>query len=425
LWIETDTEDIYCYTGTTWVLISGIGTTVPDHDHDGDAGDGGRILLLSDDATKAPSVEVTAGGDIYLRLGDNAGANKVYIVNSDGATGADIDSDWYAQFGGGLNIKGATAGFQVDEFGNVVLRGNIGARLYIDISGNEDFIFEADKFRLKPSSVMELDGAGCKVDLNGVDGALVFDADGDTTISAPTDDEIDIEVGGSDIAEWKAGGLYGASGMDVYPEGDGGGLFQRNVDHWVVPNDHFNAFSGWTWATNGVFDGAPSSVDIASFLSLVTLVNDNIAEDHFAYKSGEATSIFCRLSKGINSYVGIRLDDGDDSDYIELRLVDSATVGFFRIDFVTNTGGAGPVTTTAVDNLSAAFYVIRLARSTGANWAVFSFYVKDTPIPLSTGAALGSLNWTPTRYGFIFGQRLVASSADRAGLIDWISYTTV
>lgn len=37
------------------------------------------------------------------------------------------------------------------------------------------------------------------VDLDGLADALVLDADADTTISSPTDDQIDIEIGGSDI----------------------------------------------------------------------------------------------------------------------------------------------------------------------------------------------------------------------------------
>jgi hypothetical protein len=36
------------------------------------------------------------------------------------------------------------------------------------------------------------------VDLNGTADALILDSDGDTTISSPTDDQIDIEVGGAD-----------------------------------------------------------------------------------------------------------------------------------------------------------------------------------------------------------------------------------
>jgi hypothetical protein len=41
-------------------------------------------------------------------------------------------------------------------------------------------------------------GALEAVDLNGIADALVIDADGDTTISSPTDDQIDIEINGAD-----------------------------------------------------------------------------------------------------------------------------------------------------------------------------------------------------------------------------------
>jgi hypothetical protein len=37
------------------------------------------------------------------------------------------------------------------------------------------------------------------IDLNGEADSLVLDADGDTSLSAPTDDQIDVEVGGSDV----------------------------------------------------------------------------------------------------------------------------------------------------------------------------------------------------------------------------------
>src|SRR3990167_6624513 len=43
--------------------------------------------------------------------------------------------------------------------------------------------------------VMMLNGT---VDVNGVADAIILDADGDTTISSPTDDQVDIEVAGAD-----------------------------------------------------------------------------------------------------------------------------------------------------------------------------------------------------------------------------------
>lgn len=51
-----------------------------------------------------------------------------------------------------------------------------------------------------------LSGTGSQIDLAGIADSLVLDADSDTTISAPTDDQIDIEVGGADIMTIKATG---------------------------------------------------------------------------------------------------------------------------------------------------------------------------------------------------------------------------
>ncbi len=45
-----------------------------------------------------------------------------------------------------------------------------------------------------------LSGTEGVIDLGGVADSLVLDADGDTTISAPTDDQLDVEVGGTDLA---------------------------------------------------------------------------------------------------------------------------------------------------------------------------------------------------------------------------------
>ena len=52
-------------------------------------------------------------------------------------------------------------------------------------------------------------GSGETVDLQGQADAMVLDADADTTISSPTDDQIDIEVGGSDVATITSTGWNG------------------------------------------------------------------------------------------------------------------------------------------------------------------------------------------------------------------------
>lgn len=53
------------------------------------------------------------------------------------------------------------------------------------------------------------------VDLNGNADALVLDADQDTTISAPTDDQIDIEISGADDFRFTANTFTALSGSSI------------------------------------------------------------------------------------------------------------------------------------------------------------------------------------------------------------------
>jgi hypothetical protein len=50
-------------------------------------------------------------------------------------------------------------------------------------------------------------GGAAELDLNGASDKLVLDADGDTTISADTDDQIDFKAGGTDVMSMTATGL--------------------------------------------------------------------------------------------------------------------------------------------------------------------------------------------------------------------------
>ena len=59
-------------------------------------------------------------------------------------------------------------------------------------------------------------GAGQTADLNGVVDGLVLDADGDTSISADTDDQVNIEVGGNDTVYINSVGI-GVKTVPIYP----------------------------------------------------------------------------------------------------------------------------------------------------------------------------------------------------------------
>ena len=58
-------------------------------------------------------------------------------------------------------------------------------------------------------------GGASELDLNGASDKLVLDADGDTTISADTDDQIDIKIGGADDFAFKANNFEVQSGSTI------------------------------------------------------------------------------------------------------------------------------------------------------------------------------------------------------------------
>lgn len=66
----------------------------------------------------------------------------------------------------------------------------------VKIANAEDFIFKANSLEVQ---------TGSNIDMNGTE--LILDADGDTSITSDTDDQVDIKVGGSDKVTMTTTGL--------------------------------------------------------------------------------------------------------------------------------------------------------------------------------------------------------------------------
>jgi len=228
-----------------------------------------------------------------------------------------------------------------------------------------------------------------------------------------------IREGGAALAEAvriDGGGIDLVSGKDVYPEGDGGGLFQRAPNHWRTPTDHFNSDPNYTWAAYAHFDDAPSTEDFATFPSIY-LVQDNTADDdHYGYAAGSA-GIYCRLTKGPSCEAGIRIQDHDDDneDYAELKLIDGTTAGTFALYYAADVGGGAFVDGTLIDNMPAAFYLIRLMKS-GNN--IYCYIAMDSPYPLLV-TTIGGMTWTMARAGILYSQG-AATGGTRVGLYDFV-----
>lgn len=85
------------------------------------------------------------------------------------------------------------AEFILDADADTSITADTDDQIDIRISGADDFAFKANKFEVQ---------TGSNIDMNGTE--FILDADGDTSITADTDDQIDFKVGGSDTLVLKA-----------------------------------------------------------------------------------------------------------------------------------------------------------------------------------------------------------------------------
>ena len=170
-----------------------------DHAHDitSSSSPGAAASILASGA----SGELTLGGLLTLNGGallgagqtiDLNGVDDALVLDADGDTTISSVLDDYIIFdiGGAAVLQASADGLTVtDDYW--IGRGGSAGRLIFDSTPTPDEIRLADAV----------------LDLAGIADALVLDSDGDTSISAPTDDQVDIECGGSDILVVNASGI--------------------------------------------------------------------------------------------------------------------------------------------------------------------------------------------------------------------------
>lgn len=114
-----------------------------------------------------------------------------------------------------VDVNGTADALILDADADTTISAPTDDQIDVEIAGADDFVFVANIFRALSGSVLEsntinettagsgvtIDGVLVKdttIDVNGTADAVILDADADTTISAPTDDQIDFEVAGAD-----------------------------------------------------------------------------------------------------------------------------------------------------------------------------------------------------------------------------------
>ena len=144
------------------------------------------------------------------------------IVNSGTATGFNA--------AGAFDLNGAV--LTVDADADTTITADTDDQIDIAIAGADDFKITANTFTalsgstIAANTIAETTGASgvtidgvllkdTTVDINGTADGIILDTDGDTTISSPTDDQIDIEIAGADDFTFTANTFTAASGSTI------------------------------------------------------------------------------------------------------------------------------------------------------------------------------------------------------------------
>jgi hypothetical protein len=169
------------------------------------------------------------GSNVTFSLGTQVGSPAQLLVSHDGviqkpgtdytlATGGTQITFSTAPASGAsifiVEISGAVGGpldsdlngteLILDADGDTSITADTDDQIDIKIAGADDFAFKANKFEVQ---------TGSNVDMNGTE--LILDADGDTSITADTDDQIDIKIAGADDFQFTANTFTVASGSKI------------------------------------------------------------------------------------------------------------------------------------------------------------------------------------------------------------------
>ena len=154
------------------------------------------------------TVQVYVNG-ILLDSSDYTATNGTAVVLSTGAHVSDMVKINAVQVTNIVSADLDGAEFVLDADGDTSLRANTDDQIDVKIGNAIDFAFKANSFEVQ---------TGSNIDMNGTE--LILDADADTSITADTDDQIDIRIAGADDFQFTANKFTVSSGSEAnFPSG--------------------------------------------------------------------------------------------------------------------------------------------------------------------------------------------------------------
>jgi hypothetical protein len=229
-------------------------------------------------------------------------------------------------------------------------------------------------------------------------------------------DDLHFVKGGSDIAVIDSDGItLPESGDDIYIAGDEAGVKERNTDFGVTSiTDHFDndSFSGWSWSNYGGMI-TPDNISMTAYPSMVRIYNSSGGK-WFAYQSYSSAVPKVRLTAGEQTYIGLRIDDGTDSNYVEISILLSG--GVYNIYTTKSVSGVVTGPTLRATGVPAGFYILGFSRS-GDN--VQSLYTLNS-LALTRLAGETVTSFSPANTGFFGSHNSGSPNVAHAGVFDWI-----
>lgn len=170
-----------------------------------------RVTTAAPSAS-TPAIYADASGDLV----HNVATGDSHMLDINGSSVFTVSAS-EAQLGGGVDLDINGNDIILDTAANTLIRDDAGT-FEVDVSGATALSLDSNDFTLTTNIIMS--GTGGSVDINGND--LILDADGDTKLRTPTDDNIHFDIGGTtDVITFGGVGTIGFEGT--------------GIDHAIVP----------------------------------------------------------------------------------------------------------------------------------------------------------------------------------------------
>lgn len=224
----------------------------------------------------------------------------------------------------------------------------------------------------------------------------------------------------------KTGGYYSAGQLFLLPDREIGIAYRFTAGYTTI-EDHFDGSaldSAWAWETGYGSFVTPGQVELGTIPSNLVLsqTTSSSGPKSFLKRTNNLTGALFGFGLVFNDpadqmYVGCRMDDGTDNNYVESLLRWASATNLVSLISRIRTGG-GAVTTTVHFTLTdwPMYTIVRLQNvgTQWTNWSALGGWGIDGPnVQIAT---IGSgLTWTPTGRGLVFFRNSTSPTATFRG----------